>query len=101
NLLVTLILVGAASFVMGMGLDSIPVYVTLATLMAPALHRLGVSDMAAHLFVIYWGLASFYTPPLCIAVYVAIAISGGRLWETGWQAVRLGIAAFVIPFAFV
>jgi TRAP transporter 4TM/12TM fusion protein len=101
NLILTLLLVGLASFVLGMGLDAIPVYVTLATLMAPALSQLGVSDMAAHLFVIYWGLASFYTPPLCIAVYVAISLSGSKLWETGGEAVRLGIAAFVIPFAFV
>jgi TRAP transporter 4TM/12TM fusion protein len=101
NLIITLILVALASFVMGMGLDSIPVYVTLATLMAPALIQLGISEMAAHLFVIYWGLASFFTPPLCIAVYVAIALSGSKLWETGWEAVRLGIAAFIIPFAFV
>jgi TRAP transporter 4TM/12TM fusion protein len=101
NLIVTLVLVGLASFVMGMGLDSIPVYITLATLMAPALVQLGVSVMAAHLFVIYWGLASFFTPPLCIAVFVSIAISGSKLWETGWEAVRLGIAAFIIPFAFV
>jgi TRAP transporter 4TM/12TM fusion protein len=101
DLIVTLVLVGLSSFILGMGLDSIPVYVTLATLMAPALIQLGVSDVAAHLFVVYWGLASFFTPPLCIAVYVAIAISGGKLWETGWEAVRLGIAAFIIPFAFV
>jgi TRAP transporter 4TM/12TM fusion protein len=101
NLILTLALVGLASFVLGMGLDSIPVYITLATLMAPALIQLGVSDMAAHLFVVYWGLASFFTPPLCIAVFVAMTISGSRLWETGWEAVRLGIAAFIIPFAFV
>ena len=101
DLLLTLLLVGMASFILGMGLDSIPVYVTLATLMAPALVKLGVSDLAAHLYVVYWGLASFFTPPLCIAVYVAIAISGDRMWRTGWEAMRLGIAAFIIPFAFV
>ena len=101
NLILTLLLVGFASLIIGMGLDSIPVYVTLATLMAPALVQLGVPDIAAHLFVVYWGLASFYTPPLCIAVYVAISISGSKLWETGWEAVRLGIAAFIVPFAFV
>jgi TRAP-type uncharacterized transport system fused permease subunit len=101
HLLLTLLLVGLASFILGMGLDSIPVYVTLATLMAPALIQLGVSDLAAHLYVVYWGLASFFTPPLCIAVYVAIAISGDRMWRTGWEAMQLGIAAFIIPFAFV
>ena len=101
NLILTMIMVGVACFILGMGLDAIPVYVTLATLMGPALINLGVTPMAAHLFVVYWGLASFFTPPLCIAVFVAISISGGRLWETGWEAVRLGIAVFIVPFAFV
>jgi TRAP-type uncharacterized transport system fused permease subunit len=101
NLVLTLVLIGLASLILGMGLDAIPAYLTLATLMAPALVELGVSDIAAHLFVIYWGLASFFTPPMCLAVFVAISISGSRLWETGWEAVKVGIAAFIIPFAFV
>ena len=96
-----MVMVGVACFILGMGLDAIPVYVTLATLMGPALINLGVSPMAAHLFVVYWGLASFFTPPLCIAVFVAVSISGAKLWETGWEAVRLGIAVFIVPFAFV
>lgn len=100
NLYMALFLVGFASLIVGMGLDSIPSYITLATLMAPALIDLGVPTMAAHLFVVYWGLASFYTPPMCIVVYVAIGISGSKVWETGWEAIRLGIAAFLIPFAF-
>jgi TRAP transporter 4TM/12TM fusion protein len=101
NLLLTLVLVGFASLIVGMGLDAIPAYITLATLMAPALIELGVPPIAAHLFVVYWGLASFFTPPMCIAVYVVISISQSRVWETGWEAVRLGIASFLIPFAFV
>jgi TRAP-type uncharacterized transport system fused permease subunit len=51
--------------------------------------------------VIYWGLASFYTPPTCIAVFVTSSIANSKVWPTGWEAVRLGIAAFLIPFAFV
>ena len=101
NLIMTLILIGMASLILGTGLDAIPAYLTLATLMAPALVALGVSDMAAHLFVVYWGLASFFTPPSCMAVFVAISISGSGLWETGWQSLKVGIAAFIIPFAFV
>jgi TRAP transporter 4TM/12TM fusion protein len=100
NLYLTLLLVGAASLIVGMGLDAIPAYITLATLMAPALIDLGVPMMAAHLFVVYWGLASFYTPPMCIVVYVTVGIAGSKVWETGWHAVRIGIAAFLIPFAF-
>jgi TRAP-type uncharacterized transport system fused permease subunit len=100
NLYLTLLVVGLASLIVGMGLDSLPSYITLATLMAPALIDLHVPPMAAHLYVIYWGLASFYTPPMCLVVYVTIGIAGSRVWETGWEAVRLGIAAYLIPFAF-
>jgi TRAP-type uncharacterized transport system fused permease subunit len=101
NLALTLLFVGIVSLIVGMGLDATPAYITLATLMAPALISLGVSDVAAHLYVIYWGLASFYTPPTCIAVFVTCSIANSKVWETGWEAVRLGIAAFLIPFAFV
>jgi TRAP transporter 4TM/12TM fusion protein len=101
DLTLTLLFVGIVSLIVGMGLDATPAYITLATLMAPALIRLGVPDMAAHLFVIYWGLASFYTPPTCIAVFVTSSIANSKVWPTGWEAVRLGIAAFLIPFAFV
>jgi TRAP transporter 4TM/12TM fusion protein len=100
NLYLALVLVGVASLIVGMGLDAIPAYMTLATLMAPALVEMGVPTIAAHLFVVYWGLASFYTPPMCIVVYVTTAISGSKIWETGWEAVKLGIAAFLIPYAF-
>ncbi|MBI4632788.1 MAG: TRAP transporter fused permease subunit [Deltaproteobacteria bacterium] len=101
SLLLTLIFVGVASFILGMGLDSIPAYITLAILAGPALIKLGVPPMVAHLYVIYWGLSSFFTPPVCLAVYVACGISGSKFWETGWEAVRLGISVFIIPFAFV
>jgi TRAP-type uncharacterized transport system fused permease subunit len=101
DLTMTLILVGLVSLIVGMGLDATPAYITRATLMAPALVQLGVPPIAAHLFVVYWGLASFYTPPTCIAVFVTSSIAGSKVWETGWEGVRLGIAAFLIPFAFV
>lgn len=101
NLLATMALIGVASFILGMGLDSIPSYMTLATLAAPALIKLGVPAMVAHLYVIYWGLSSFITPPVCLAVYVAAGIAGSKIWGTGWEAVRLGIAVYLIPFVFV
>lgn len=101
NLLVALLLVGIASFILGMGLDSIPCYITLTILAAPALVRFGIPVEIVHLYVIYWGLASFFTPPVCLAVYVACGISGSRIWETGWEAFKLGISVFVIPIAFI
>jgi TRAP transporter 4TM/12TM fusion protein len=101
NLILTLVLVGFAALILGMGLDALPCYITLATIIAPALINLGVPPIAAHLFVIYWGLASFFTPPTCLAVFVTAAIADSKVWETGWEAVKLGIAAFLIPFFFV
>ena len=101
NLIVLLILIGFAALIMGMGLDAIPSYITLATLLAPALMALGVSAVGAHLYVVYWGLASFFTPPLCIAVFITAGIAKSEVWETGWEAVRLGLGAFLVPFAFV
>lgn len=101
SLILTLLMIGIAALILGMGLDAIPAYVTLATLLAPALVNLGVDIVGAHLFVVYWGLASFYTPPLCIALFVTTSISKSNLWESGWEAVRLGLGAFLVPFAFV
>lgn len=100
NLIITLLLVGIASLILGMGLEIIPLYLTLVVLTAPALVDLGLMPMQAHLFVIFWGLASFITPPVCNAVYTACAISGGGVWRTGAEAVRLGAAVFLVSIAF-
>ena len=100
NLLAALAMVGIGSLILGMSMDSLPAYITVATLSAPALILMGVSDMAAHLFVVYWGLASHVTPPVCITVYVTCGISGAGIWETGRDAVRLAIGKYVLPFSF-
>lgn len=100
NLLAALAMVGLGSLILGMSMDSLPAYITVATLSAPALILMGVSDMAAHLFVVYWGLASHITPPVCITVYVTCGISGAGIWETGRDAVRLAVGKYVLPFSF-
>lgn len=100
NLPVALALVGVASLILGMGMDSLPAYITVATLCAPALILMGVPDIAAHLFVVYWGLASHITPPVCVTVYVTCSISGAGIWETGKDAVRLAIGKYLLPFSF-
>ena len=101
RLVILLIFIGICSIILGMGMDAMPAYITLATLLATVVIQLGVPDLSAHLFVIYWGLASFITPPVCVAVYVAIGISGSKVWETGWEAVKIGIACYLIPYAFI
>jgi TRAP transporter 4TM/12TM fusion protein len=101
HLLIILFLVGVGSLVLGMGLDAIPLYITLTILTAPALTKLGVPHLSAHLYVIYWGLASFLTPPVCIGVYVACSISEADVWKTGWEAVKIGVGKYLLPVAFV
>jgi TRAP-type uncharacterized transport system fused permease subunit len=93
-------MVGVGSLILGMSMDSLPAYITVATLSAPALILMGVPDIAAHLFVVYWGLASHITPPVCITVYVTCGISGAGIWETGRDAVRLAIGKYLLPFSF-
>jgi TRAP transporter 4TM/12TM fusion protein len=101
NLVLMLILGAAAAFVLGMGMTAIAVYVFLAVILAPALVELGLDRLAVHMFILYWGLLSFITPPVCIAVYPAAAIAGAKPMRTGVTAVRLGAVAFIIPFFFV
>jgi TRAP transporter 4TM/12TM fusion protein len=101
HLILVLVFAAIAAYILGMGLDTLPLYITLAILVAPALVELGVSPIHAHLFVLFWGLTSFITPPLCLAVYITSAIAEGGVWRTGLQAMRLGIVLFIIPFAFI
>jgi len=100
NFAATLAVVGLTALVLGMGMDSLPAYITAAALAAPALIMLGMPEISAHLFVIYWALASHITPPVCLTVYVACGISGSGIWKTGWQAMRLGVAKYFVPFVF-
>lgn len=100
NLVVLLMLTAIASFIMGMGLGSTACYIFLAVTVAPAIVSMGVPILAAHLFVYYWGMISFITPPYAVAAYVAAGIARGNIFKTGWQAVRLGAVAYWVPFAF-
>jgi TRAP transporter 4TM/12TM fusion protein len=101
RLIFVLTLVALAAYVLGMGIDTLPLYITLAILVAPALEKLNVLPISAHLFVLFWGLTSNFTPPVCLAVYVTSAIAQSNIWKTGLEAMRLGVVLFVLPFAFV
>ncbi|UCG65601.1 MAG: TRAP transporter permease [Deltaproteobacteria bacterium] len=96
-----LVLAAFASFIMGMGVTVTACYIMLAILVAPALIELGVLPLAAHFFVLYWGLVSFITPPVAIAVFAASAIAGSDALRTGFTATRLGVVTYIIPFMFV
>ncbi len=101
SVVLLLLLTAAVSFVLGMGMPTVGVYVLLATLVAPALVSLGVDPMAAHMFVMYNGMLSMITPPVALAAYAAANIARVSGWKTGWVAVSFGWSTFILPFLFV
>jgi TRAP transporter 4TM/12TM fusion protein len=96
-----LILTMITGIILGMGLPTTAAYIVQASLLIPALIKLGVPVIAAHLFVFYFAILSAITPPVAMAVYAAAGISGSNLWQTGLQAVRMGATGFIVPFMFV
>jgi len=101
NLFVLLLLTAMISIILGMGMPTVSVYVLTATLLAPSLVKLGVTPMAAHMYVMYFGMLSMITPPVAIAAYAAANIARVSGWQTGWTAVAVGWSTFFIPFLFV
>jgi TRAP-type uncharacterized transport system fused permease subunit len=102
GLLVPLLLLAAAlSLILGMGMPTVAVYVLLSTLAAPALIELGTTPIAAHLYLLYFGMLSMITPPIAIASFAAASVAEADPWRTAFRAVRLSAAVYVIPFAFV
>ena len=101
NLLLLLLLAGVVCFVLGMGLPTLAVYILVATLIAPAMIETGINPMAAHMFVLYLGMLSFITPPVCIAAFAAANLARADPMRTGFAATRFGWAAFFVPFLFV
>jgi TRAP transporter 4TM/12TM fusion protein len=101
SLIPALIFTMFAGIVLGMGLPTTAAYIVQAALLIPALIKLGVPTIAAHLFVFYFATISAITPPVAMAVYAAAGISGSNLWRTGIEAVRIGATGFIIPFIFV
>ncbi|MEO5695736.1 MAG: TRAP transporter permease, partial [Burkholderiaceae bacterium] len=101
SLLLALFLTMLAGILLGMGLPTTPAYIVQVALLVPALVKLGVQVEAAHLFALYFAVLSSITPPVALAVYAANGISRGRLMETSWAAVKLGLTGYIIPFMFV
>ena len=90
-----------AGIILGMGLPTTAAYIVQAALLIPALIKLGVPVIAAHLFVFYFAIISAITPPVAMAVYAAAGISGSNIWRTGLAAMKAGATGFIVPFMFV
>ena len=101
NLFILLSLTALAGIVLGMGMTTTAVYITVAALIVPSLVEIGVVPMAAHLFAFYFGVVSSITPPVALASFAAAAIAGSKPMGTAVESARIGIAKYLVPFVFV
>ena len=101
NLFLLLLLTAAVGIILGMGMPTTAVYLMVATLAAPPLIQLGVAPIAAHMFVLYFGILSMITPPVAIAAFTAANLAQARPMITALLACKYGWPAFVLPFLFV
>ncbi len=101
SIFLTLVLVMIACLILGMGLPTVVCYVVMVLVVVPTLIKLGILPIAAHMFVFFYGIISFVTPPVCLASYAAATIAKSDFWETGIKGFFITIPGFILPFAFV
>ena len=101
HMFLLLILGAITSFLLGIGLTISACYIFLAMLLAPTLVNIGIHEMSAHLFLVYWGSVSYITPPVALAAYAAASIAQSNPLKTAVQAVKLGFVSLLVPFFFV
>ena len=100
-LIPTLLLTMVACIILGMGMPTTAAYIMAAVLMAPALATLGFPVLSANLFIFYFAILSMVTPPVAIAAYTGAGIAGADMYQTGWEAFRMAIPGFLIPYIFI
>jgi len=101
NLLLTLMFTMVTSIILGMGAPTTANYIITSTIAAPALMKLGVIPLAAHLFAFYFGIVADITPPVALAAFAGAGIAKADPFKTGVNATKLAIAAFLVPYFFV
>jgi len=101
NILLILAVGAITSLILGLGMTTSACYIFLAIVMAPALVKLGIDPLAAHLFIFYWGALSDLTPPTALCVAAASGIAGCEFMPAAWKAMKLGAVKYFIPFFFV
>lgn len=102
NSVFALLAMGAATaFIFGMGMTVTACYIFLAVVLAPALEQAGLNQLAVHLFILYWGMVSYITPPVALGAFAAATMAGAGPMRTGLEAMRLGGVIYVAPFFFV
>ncbi|MCB1435901.1 MAG: TRAP transporter fused permease subunit [Rhodobiaceae bacterium] len=101
NVILLLFMSALICIVLGMGMPTSGIYVLLAALVAPSLVKAGIEPIAAHLFILYFGMMSMITPPVALAAFAAATITKADPLATGFAAMRIGWASFILPFVFV
>ncbi|MEJ2096236.1 MAG: TRAP transporter fused permease subunit [Deltaproteobacteria bacterium] len=101
NSFLCIIMVAIVCIILGMGMPIPAAYVLTATLAVPALLELDFPLMSSHLFIVYFSVISAITPPVAVAAYAGAGIAGGNPNSTGFQAIRLAIAAYLVPIIYM
>jgi TRAP-type uncharacterized transport system fused permease subunit len=89
------------ALILGMGMPTTAAYAIAASVIAPALQRMGFELLAVHLFIFYFAVVSTITPPIALSAFAGAALAGADPWRTAFKSVRYGIAAFLVPFLFI
>ena len=101
NVALLLILGALASFIMGIGVTVTVAYIILALTLAPALTDSGLSLMGVHMFMLYWGMLSYITPPVALGSFAAASLAQANPMRTGFESMKLGTIIYFVPFFFV
>jgi len=101
RIIIVLILTAITSIILGMGVTATVTYIICAILTVPILVQIGVLPMAANMFILYFAIISYITPPVALAAYAAAGLANANMFETGWTAFKLGIAGFIVPFMLI
>ena len=98
GLLPMLLVTAILCIILGMGMPTTAIYVILSTVIGPALIKMGLTQLAAHMFIFYFGVMSFLTPPVAVSSFVAAGLAGASMWRTGWVGMQLSVIALLLPF---
>ena len=101
NVVILLVMGALTSFILGIGMTVTAAYIFLAIVLVPALTNSGLDPLASHMFVMYWGMLSFITPPVALAAFAAASVANVSPMRAGVEAMRLGAIIYFVPFFFV
>ncbi|MFD1796764.1 TRAP transporter permease [Paracoccus aurantiacus] len=101
NVFILLVMGAFTAFIFGMGMTATACYIFLAIVLAPALEAGGLNRLSVHLFILYWGMVSYITPPVALGAYAAATLAKCSPMRAGFEAMRLGSIIYLVPFLFV